>query len=51
MAAYAFSIIVCAALLLLHWWQARTARDEALNRVMANVAVACLDRPINVRTN
>lgn len=51
MAAYAFSIIVFVALLLIDAWQARKVRDEALNRVIANVAVACLETPTDVKVN
>ena len=31
--------------------QARKARNEALDRVIANVAIACLDHPTNARVN
>ncbi len=49
MAAYAFSIIVCAALLLLDAWQARKARDKELDWRIAGAAVASLNAPPDLR--
>ena len=51
LAAFGLSGLFGAALLLVDWWQARKARDEALDRVLADVAIACLETPTDARVN
>ncbi len=33
------------------WRQAKKERDEALDRLLAEVGVACIEQPTNVRVN
>ena len=58
LAAYVFSIAFFAVLVgvpyALDRWKARKSRkerDEAVDRLMADVAVRCIERPTNVRCN
>ena len=58
LAAYAFSIAFFAVLVgvpyALDRWKARKSRkewDEAVDRMLVNVAVRCIERPTNVRLN
>ena len=54
-AAYALSIAFFAVLVgvtyALSWWKERKERAETLDQLLAEVGVACIERPTNVRTN
>ena len=49
--AYVVSGGCLAVLIVWDAWRARKARDEAVDRVIAKVAVACLDIPTDVKVN
>ena len=55
LAAYAFSIaflaVVFGVTYALGWWKERTERKEAVDQLMARVAVRCIQRPTNMRCN
>ena len=50
-ATFVFSGVLGAALELADWRQAKKARDDALDRLLADVGIACIERPTNVRAN
>ena len=54
-ATYAFSIALLASLVgvtyALVWWKERTERKEAVDQLMARVALRCIERPANERCN
>ncbi len=50
-AAYLFSLVVVSLAL---WGESRHAkkqRDDALEKLLVEVGIACIERPTNVRTN
>ena len=55
LAAYAFSIAFLAALVgvtyALAWWKERKERHEAVDQLLARVAMRCIDRPTDSRVN
>ena len=55
LAAYAFSIAFLAALVgvtyALAWWKERTERKEAVDQLLARVAMRCAERPTDSRVN
>ena len=55
LAAYAFSIAFFALLVgvtyALVWWKERKERDEAVDQLMARVALRCIERPTDSRVN
>ncbi len=54
-AAYAFSVAFFAVLVGvtcgLSWWKERKERAETLDELLADVAIRCIERPTNVRSN
>ena len=52
-AVYAFSIALLASLVgvtyALVWWKERKERHEAVDQLMARVAVRCIERPTDAR--
>ncbi len=50
-ATYAFSALLLVALCVAESRQAKKERDEAVDRLVANVGIACIEHPIDVRTN
>ena len=50
-AAYAFSAVLLIVMCVVESRQAKKERDEAVDRLVAKVAVACIEQPMNVRVN
>ncbi|KKN39158.1 hypothetical protein LCGC14_0746280 [marine sediment metagenome] len=50
-AAYVISTVMFIVLCVMDLRQAKKERDRELDRLLAEVGVACIERPINVRTN
>ena len=50
-AAYVFSCVLCIAICIAELQKERKGRDEAVDQLMARVAVRCIERPTNVRSN
>ena len=54
-AAYVFPIAFLASLVgvtyALDWWKERTERGEAVDQMMARVALRCIERPTEPRVN
>lgn len=48
---YAFSTVLFIALCVAESREERKQRERALDQLLAEVGVACLERPTNVRTN
>ncbi len=51
MSALVLSGVLGAALLVADWWEARKVRDDALDELMSDVAIRCIERPTNVKVN
>ncbi|KKL51552.1 hypothetical protein LCGC14_2294370 [marine sediment metagenome] len=50
-ATYAFSALLLVALCVVESRQAKKERDRELDRLLANVGVACIERPMNAKVN
>ncbi len=50
-AAYVFSGVALVVMYVVDWRQAKKQRDDALDNLLAEVGIACIEQPTNVRTN
>ncbi|KKM67457.1 hypothetical protein LCGC14_1470910 [marine sediment metagenome] len=50
-ATYAFSALLLVALCVVESRQAKKERERELDRLLAEVGIACIERPMNVRSN
>ena len=50
-ATYAFSTLLFVVLCVVESRQAKKQRDDAADKLLAEVGIACIERPTNVRTN
>ena len=49
--AYVFSTALVVVLCVVESRQAKKQRDDAVDQLLAEVGIACIERPTNVRTN
>lgn len=48
---WALSCVVIGVMVAIDWWQEKKKRERALDQLLAEVGIACIERPTNVRYN